>query len=556
MNRGLGVDVDCSHRLQEGEEGGPLAAVVGTHIRPLVLAHGDLPRSEHPSKEGLVRARKKRKKDGQEVGVGYNATTTTCSMTCCAAEDMGQRRCRRAMSRIAWRGKPENLNSGSDKIERSREEDVDTAAVPSARTVNSHPLAVAAGGRNERSEMSALAQQTAPRPSPSTPTPSSTTPGSSTVRPAPPAPSSSLPPASTSSTAAAKASAQPGQYAEYKLTSLRHSSSIRNHVMKLHAPRVVDPFTTAPPTNPSSATDPPNTWSHPLKLHRRDPSAAPLSRPLIYPADPDSKDVKPAVDVSVIAPFGGAQKAKKDLFKPKTKQVFHADPQELQLRNEERLPWVLEDFEGKNTWVGTLEGGGASGHALFLFEKDGFKFVPVDRTYRFTKKASNQVLTAEEAEAQMKKRNTLPRWVYKDNPSHLGSGEGGSISGQGGGGGRSSRLFTVRESRNRTGDAVEEDLDYDDNEFFADDEENPILEGDEEANKAIEDRVRREMLGARNFESKEDELDDMDDLFGSKKVTKEGRRTKRYLKKLEGKGDYESDDEDENPYATEELSHK
>jgi hypothetical protein len=43
MNRGPGEDVDCSHRLQEGEEGGPLAAVVGTHIRPLVLAHGDLP---------------------------------------------------------------------------------------------------------------------------------------------------------------------------------------------------------------------------------------------------------------------------------------------------------------------------------------------------------------------------------------------------------------------------------------------------------------------------------------------------------------------------------
>jgi len=320
--------------------------------------------------------------------------------------------------------------------------------------------------------------------------------------------------------------------------------------MKLHAPRVVDPFTATTP----DGTETPNAWSHPLKLHRRDPSAAPIIHPSIDTTDLDSKeDVKPAVDLSVIAPYGGAQKAKKDLFKPKTKQVFHADPQELQLRNEERLPWVLEDFDGKNTWVGTLEGGGASGYALFLFEKDGFKFVPVDRTYRFTKKVSNQVLTAEEAEAQMKKRNTLPRWVYKDIPAGLGSGgEGGSGSvGGGGGGGGGSRLFTVRQSRDRAGDAVNEDLDYDDNEMFEDDEENPILEGDEEANKAIEERVRREMLSARNFESKEDELEDMDDLFGTKKVTKEGRRTKRYLKKLEGKGDYESDDEDENPYATE-----
>lgn len=409
-------------------------------------------------------------------------------------------------------------------------------------------LAVAAKGGDATNEMSSIAQQTLPGPFVSAAGPDPPATGeSSTVRPGSTA--SSQPTASSTSTTGAKLSSPQGQYAEYKLTSLKHSSSIRNHVMKLHAPRAVDPFTATPP----DGTETPNAWSHPLKLHRRDPSAAPIIHPSIDTADSDSKeDVKPAVDLSVIAPYGGAQKAKKDLFKPKTKQVFHADPQELQLRNEERLPWVLEDFDGKNTWVGTLEGGGASGYALFLFEKDGFKFVPVDRTYRFMKKASNQILTAEEAEAQMKKRNALPRWVYKDSPAGLGSGgEGGSGSVGGGSGSGGSRLFTVRQSMDRAGDAVNEDLDYDDNELFEDDEENPLLEGDEEANKAIEERVRREMLSARNFESKEDELEDMDDLFRTKKVTKEGRRTKRYLKKLEGKGDYESEDEDENPYATE-----
>jgi transcription initiation factor TFIIF subunit alpha len=308
--------------------------------------------------------------------------------------------------------------------------------------------------------------------------------------------------------------------------------------MKLHAPRQIDPFT---PSND------PQGWTHPLKLHRRDPNA-PVLRPTGI--EEDSKDIKPQIDLSVIAPYGGAQKAKKDLFKPKTKQVFHADPTELALRNEERTPWVLEDFDGKNTWVGTLEQGGASGYALFLFDNDGFKFVPVDRTYRFTKKGSNQVLSAEEAEAHMKRRNALPRWILKDRPP---GGAGGSPTmGIGGG----SHLFTVRESRERATDAMEEDLDYDEAEHFEDDEENPILEGDEEANKAIEERMRREQLGARNFESKEEELDediDLDDLFGtSKKVTKEGKRTKRYLKKLEGKADYDTDEEEENPYATEE----
>jgi len=323
-----------------------------------------------------------------------------------------------------------------------------------------------------------------------------------------------------------------GQYVEYKLSSVRPSGSTRNHVMKLHAPRPVDPLT---PSNGTSG------WTHPLKLHRRDPTA-----PILRPEETeDTKDVKGTVDLSAIAPYGGAQKAKKDLFKPKTKQVFHSDPAETQLRNEERVPWVLEDFDGKNTWVGTMEGGGASAYALFLFEKDGFKFVPVDRTYRFTKKGATQVLTAEEAEAQMKKRNApLPRWILKDKPPAPATG----------GGGQSSGLFTVRESKDRATDAMEEDLDYDAAERFEDDEENPILEGDEEANKAIEERVRREMLGARNFESKEDEIDediDLDDLFESKKVTKEGKRTKRYLKKLEGKGDYDTDEEEENPYVSE-----
>ena len=203
-----------------------------------------------------------------------------------------------------------------------------------------------------------------------------------------------------------------------------------------------------------------------------------------------------------------------------------------------------------------MEAGGASGYALFLFDKEGFKLVPVDRTYRFTKKGATQVLTAEEAEAQMKKRSTLPRWVLKDNPVLSGatgpSSAGGGRSGGGGGGGGG--LFTVRDSKERVADRMEEDLDYDAAEMFEDDEENPILEGDEEANKAIEERVRREMLGARNFESKEDEMEediDLDDLFEAKKVTKEGKRTKRYLKKLEGKGDYDTDDEVENPYASE-----
>jgi hypothetical protein len=49
---------------------------------------------------------------------------------------------------------------------------------------------------------------------------------------------------------------------------------------------------------------------------------------------------------------------------------------------------------------------------------------------------------------------------------------------------------TVRESREHANFTMEEDLDYDDGDIL---EENPILEGDEEAKKVFEERVLREL---------------------------------------------------------------
>jgi hypothetical protein len=59
MTRGRGGDVSRPCRLREGNGGGLLVAVVGTRILLLVLAHGDLPKLEHPL-EGLVKAMRKK----------------------------------------------------------------------------------------------------------------------------------------------------------------------------------------------------------------------------------------------------------------------------------------------------------------------------------------------------------------------------------------------------------------------------------------------------------------------------------------------------------------
>lgn len=103
----------------------------------------------------------------------------------------------------------------------------------------------------------------------------------------------------------------------------------------------------------------------PVKLHRRDPEApssgtgntrqneiviAPTLKPTQQQTGPTT-----GADTSKIAPFAGARHNKKNLFKKRTTQIYLADDRQRQLKAEERLPWVLEDYDGTNTWVGHFE---------------------------------------------------------------------------------------------------------------------------------------------------------------------------------------------------------
>jgi hypothetical protein len=103
----------------------------------------------------------------------------------------------------------------------------------------------------------------------------------------------------------------------------------------------------------------------PVKLHRRDPEApssgtgntrqneaalAPTLKTTQQHTGPTT-----GADTSKIAPFAGARHNKKNLFKKRTTQIYLADDRQRQLKAEERLPWVLEDYDGTNTWVGQFE---------------------------------------------------------------------------------------------------------------------------------------------------------------------------------------------------------
>lgn len=252
-------------------------------------------------------------------------------------------------------------------------------------------------------------------------------------------------------------------------------------------------------------------------------------------------------DMSRIAPDGGARRAKSHLFQKKTRQVVLGDPEARKIRYEEYYPWVMEDFDGKNTWVGNYEGGQKDSYVLFVFDKDGFKMVPAEKWYRMTPRNKYATLTSEEVEKQMAKGEQPNRWIMK----HFGN-EGEDVAKRPM---NMRRRFRTTDISNYDDDSRRHDddgneIDFDDE--FADDEEAPIMDGNEEDVKEVEKKIKKEQQNAKVsflFDDNNNEGDDEDE----NKVDKQGRHMIKYLRSREKNANYETDEES-NPYASDESS--
>ena len=272
-------------------------------------------------------------------------------------------------------------------------------------------------------------------------------------------------------------------------------------------------------------------------------------------------------DMSRVAPDGGARKSKRSLFKRKTRPVNLANDEKQKFRYEEYYPWVLEDYEGQNVFVGNYEAGASDTlYVLFVFDKDGFKMVPAEKIYKFTQRNKYATLTLEEAEAKMEKNAAVPRWLMKhmeENANQAGATPDQRFRNLGQSSGstlplssneRNRRLRTVLGNvATNEMDSDHDDIDFD--EEFADDEEAPIMDFDEEENKISERKMKKEMLKAAHFDGKEEADDDdgLDDLFEtekSRKVDKEGKKLRKVLHKTEGNVYESEDEENENPYVS------
>lgn len=284
--------------------------------------------------------------------------------------------------------------------------------------------------------------------------------------------------------------------------------------------------------------------------------------------DPDQ------IDLSQIAPEGGARNIKKSMFKRKTRRINLMSDEQRKLRYDEYYPWVIEDYDGKNVYVGNYEAGATeTTQVLFVFDNNGFKLMPVDKVYKFNPRNKYATLTLEEAEAKMEKKSAVPRWLMKHMEDENSNGmdyrykdtkDGGLSSRQKVHAPSSNSRFAGRTLRTVTGGSFsnnDRDSDHDDIDFdeeFADDEEAPIIDGDEEENKLSEQKIKREMLKAAHFDgggddgdANEDDLDDLFETEKSRKIDKEGRKLRKVLNKTEG-GVYDSEDEDDhlNPYLS------
>lgn len=314
----------------------------------------------------------------------------------------------------------------------------------------------------------------------------------------------------------------------------------------------------------------------PVKLHRRDPRIKYAGQDYESEDEPTlDRNGKPIDDkererieiaraerraereanMAQVAPIARTATKKKNHFQRKTEQIFQVSEmaskkKAQEIRYEEAIPWHVEDFENKNIWRGTYESAMSESHVAFLPENRSggqvFRMVPVEKWYRFTPKDKFKTISIDEAEARRAAKFKDPRWYMEAQQRHKKEVNDDLFS---------SRMFTRAGGKNERlvkneDDAEQEEvapdadeLDYDDEQDFADDEENEKqFVDDPEENKEVANKLKREQREANVFDIKEERDYDKEELGRISKKEEErkiAKRTQRALMKREGNYDYD-----------------
>jgi len=168
-----------------------------------------------------------------------------------------------------------------------------------------------------------------------------------------------------------------------------HSSSrsYKSHIMKVQDPKF-DITSLIPPLRLFRAT-PEATRKAALEQRRAaEDTASMVESNTISETDstvakPKTEGPKSKIDFTKVAPFGNATKSRVNLFRKKTRQMcFDRDTMDRyerlgRVRDLDRWPWLLQDFEGTQEGESRLEGrveGGNSQYCLFVIGVKSFIF--------------------------------------------------------------------------------------------------------------------------------------------------------------------------------------
>lgn len=282
----------------------------------------------------------------------------------------------------------------------------------------------------------------------------------------------------------------------------------------------------------------------------------------IIRAEREARKEAEAVLVAPSVNQGGQKRLASNL--KKTEQVYRNDQTEEQkarskLRYEEALPWHLEDFDNKSTWVGSYEAALSDTYAMMVQCPDNtFRIMPLEKWYKFTQKNQFKTLTIEEAETRYNKKIKEPRWFMdsEENKKRRQEQESNKKASSGlflgkweKGGGGSGAAAPVTKNENADAD----DLDFTEDRF-ADDEENMLFEEQEDdEKKEADERIKKDQLQANVFDLKEEKEYEKQEKLEKKEKEEEkklGKRVKKALMKREKNYIYDSDSTD-NPYSSE-----
>ena len=364
-------------------------------------------------------------------------------------------------------------------------------------------------------------------------------------------------------------------YTDYPLVTTKRAmmEGLRLHVARFSSKKRVDPRNQ-------------DEFTRPVRLHRRDARAPPAGgggtkdedtamagldtkdgsldevekeRQELLRAEREAQREAEMAQVAPLAHTGGQKRL--GAFKKKTQQVYRNDQTEEQkaeskLRYEEALPWHLEDFDNKQTWVGAYEAALSDTYAMLVQGQDGvFRMVPIEKWFKFTSKQQFKTLTIEEAENRMGKKVKDPRWFMEsikanqDKQMEQNNKKATSKLYVGKVASKDESRVPARGIKSETADMDELDFEED---RFADDEENPVFEGEAEEAKEAEDRIKKDQLQANIFDLKDEKAYDKADLVEKKEKEaqkKLGKRVRKALMKREKNYIYDTDSE--NPYSDE-----